>query len=514
MLAFQQHRHSEPGESHHDHDGLGDHFHDRSGQAVWRADNIVFTTVGIDIGSSTSHFMFARLHMQRTARSLTSRFVVVDREIVWRSPILLTPYRRDNTIDARALEEFIAAGYRAAGIAPAEVDAGAVVLTGEALKRTNARAIADLFSQDAGKFVCAAAGHHLECLMGAHGSGAVRLSREQQQTVLNVDIGGGTTKFTLVRNGEIVGSSVIAVGARLLVTDADANIVRLEGPLVQVARSLGIALRPHERLAPDDRRRIVARMLELLIGMVNRHPPDALTAELLLTEPWTAASTELPLDAIAFSGGVAEYLYGREHADFGDLGRSLAEGLQRALADGRIAAHLCDPGQGIRATVSGASQFVVQASGNTIAISRPEQLPLRNVPVVVCRFALDTTIDSAAVADTVRHAIEQADIEEGTTPFALAFAWLGAPTYDRTSAVARGIAAALPRTLVAGFPLVLLIDGDVGMTLGRLLQREIAPGSDVIAIDALQLQEFDYVDIGKLIEPNDVVPVIIKSLLF
>ena len=72
-----------------------------------------------------------------------------------------------------------------------------MILTGEALKRVNARAIADLFAEETGKFVCASAGHNLESTMAAHGSGAVKLSKAENKTFLNVDIGGGTTKFAL-----------------------------------------------------------------------------------------------------------------------------------------------------------------------------------------------------------------------------------------------------------------------------------------------------------------------------
>jgi ethanolamine utilization protein EutA len=72
----------------------------------------------------------------------------------------------------------------------------------------------------------------------------------------------------------------------------------------------------------------------------------------------------------------------------------------------------------------------------------------------------------------------------------------------------------LPGTLREKAPLVLLIDGDVGKSLGRVILHEIAPSADVIAIDAVQLKEFDYVDIGSVIELTNVVPVIIKSLLF
>jgi len=114
----------------------------------------------------------------------------------------------------------------------------------------------------------------------------------------------------------------------------------------------------------------------------------------------------------------------------------------------------------------------------------------------------------------VRGALTRADFEEGESPIALAFPWRGDPSHARLHAVAAGICAALPRTLQEGMPLVLLIDGDVGKSLGRVIRHEIAPTADVIAIDGVQLKEFDYVDIGNVIELTNVVPIIIKSLLF
>ena len=194
---------------HHHH---GDHTHDDEppptpeqlaalGKAIWDVDNVELTTVGVDVGSSTSHLMFARVHLRRLKEDMSSRFVVVNREILWCSPILLTPYRPDNTIDAERLQSFFQEAYTAAGLEASAVDAGAVILTGEALKRSNARAIADLFAAETGKFVCASAGHHLEALLAAQGAGALLLSRQMRQNVLNVDVGGGTSKFALVHDG-------------------------------------------------------------------------------------------------------------------------------------------------------------------------------------------------------------------------------------------------------------------------------------------------------------------------
>jgi ethanolamine utilization protein EutA len=483
-------------------------------EAAWLADNVELTTVGIDIGSSTSHLMFARVHLQRLASALSSRFVVIDRRVLWQSPILLTPYLPNYTIDTDALADFISDSYAEAGLKRSDVDSGAVILTGEALKRKNARAIADLFSEEAGKFVCASAGHHMECQMAAHGSGAVAVSKSRGVTILNVDIGGGTTKFALVQRGQVAATAAIAVGGRLVVEEPGLGLVRLEPPAKDIAQNVGVDLMLGGTLTRHERHHMADRMAEVIIGMIERRPPDALTAKLLVTDPWAAALREIPIDAITFSGGVAEYLYGRETESYGDLGSDLAHSLRHAIGDKRVALPVWDAGQGIRATVIGAAQFSVQISGNTIMISDPAKLPLQNLPVIACRFELAGDVDAGAITAEVHRALEQSDIEEGATAVALTFPWHGDPLHRRMHAVAHGICAALPRSLAAGLPLVLLIDGDIGMSLGRVIRHEVAPGADVIAIDGVQLKQFDYVDIGRMIEVTNVVPIIIKSLLF
>src|SRR3990172_1266776 len=132
----------------HVHDADEPHFHEWSedaksalAEAIWKTENIELTTVGIDIGSSTSHLMFARVHLQRKAQLLSSQFVVVRRDILWRSPILLTPFLADYTIDAERLRAFIDEAYRSAGLAPPPIDSGAGILAREAVKRRKAPAI-------------------------------------------------------------------------------------------------------------------------------------------------------------------------------------------------------------------------------------------------------------------------------------------------------------------------------------------------------------------------------------
>jgi ethanolamine utilization protein EutA len=156
----------------------------------------------------------------------------------------------------------------------------------------------------------------------------------------------------------------------------------------------------------------------------------------------------------------------------------------------------------------------VQISGNTILIADRDKLPLQNLPVISCDFPLGEEVAADTVAAEVRRALAQSDLTEGESPVALSFPWRGDPSHARLHAVADGICRALRRTIAEEMPLILLIDGDVAMSLGRIIRHEVAPKADVIAIDGVQLKQFDYVDIGSVIELTNVVPIIIKSLLF
>jgi ethanolamine utilization protein EutA len=488
------------------HEGDEPHFHEWSederkalAETIWKAENVVLTTVGIDVGSSTSHLMFARVHLQRKTQLLSSEFVVVRREILWRSPILLTPFLADFSIDAERLRAFIDAAYAAAGLAPDNIDSGAVILTGEALKRRNAQAIAGIFASEAGKFVCASAGHHMESVLAAHGAGAVAMSRHTHRTVLNVDIGGGTTKLALIENGQIRATCAVAVGGRLLVQDAAGNPVRVDDPAHKISRYLDIALQPEP---------LAEAMAEIVLSIIEGRPSEV-AKRLHLTPVWEA---NIRPHLVTFSGGVAEYIFGRETETFGDIAKPLAERIARAFSAGRMGVPMMDPGQGIRATVIGASQFSVQLSGKTIHLSDKARLPVHNVPVVFP--VLDSDFHAQRVAAAITNCLSQIDFgmdSETQNPVAIGIRWQGEPHYQRLRSLAAGIAMAAG---AGSAPLILIVDRDVGRLLGHILEHELGVQRGVVSIDGIELREFDYVDIGPPIEPADVVPVVIKSLLF
>ena len=481
-------------------------FFSSTGRSLVEEDEIVVLSVGVDIGSSTSHLAFSRIVLER----LDSRYVVSLRETFYQSDILLTPYAAAEEIDAQALGAFIEREYRAANVEPEEIDTGALILTGVAVRRRNARKIGELFARQAGKMVAVSAGDSLETVMAAHGSGAVARSIRDKATVMNVDVGGGTAKIGVCCDGTVIDVTALDVGARLLCLDADGRILRIEEAGGRFGSELGLDLEVGTPLAADDQRALAALMADRLFEAMAGGAPMSAGSGLLRLDP---LATSARIDVVTFSGGVAEYIYGREAASYGDLGALLA---QEILARVARSGMRIEPGnEGIRATVIGASQYTTQVSGSTIFVSPLDALPVRNVPVIAPAFALDAdAIDAAAVAGMIRAVLRRLDLFEGEVPVAVFVPWRGSATFQRLEGFCRGIIDGLAPVLARGHPLVLAGDGDVGGLLGIHLREEERLSNPIISVDGLDLKEFDYIDIGTMLPNSGAVPVVIKSLIF
>jgi ethanolamine utilization protein EutA len=469
-----------------------------AGRSLIEEDQIELTSIGVDIGSSTSHLLVSTITLER----LDTSYVVTGREVQFASDILLTPYAGDNTIDADVLGDFIHRQYDAAGIAPEDIDTGALILTGVAARRANARAIGEIFAAQAGKFVAVSAGDALETLMAAHGSGAVALS-ERGEAVLNVDIGGGTTKIALCRDGEIIARTAVDAGARLIVLDAEGRVERLEPYGAKHLAAAGVAVKAGDALSAQDREAVAAEMAACIMEAVAGR-----AAEGFMRLPPLGHSG---VTRVVFSGGVSEFIAG-VGGETGDLGPDLARAIA-ARAD-VAGLHVAPARQGIRATVVGASQYTVQVSGSTIFLDPEDALPLRNLAVIAPAMTLGDKIDADAVARAVTEALDRLDLGSGETPVAAAIPWEGSASYARLSALGRGLVAGLRPILDAGHPLVIVTDGDIGGLIGmQCRSAEDVPGA-IISIDGIALSEFDFIDIGEVLRATGAAPVVVKSLLF
>jgi len=509
----------DPMHSHEDGEADHDHDHDDSGgeydpttTCLWLQDNNTLVSVGIDIGSAGTQVIFSRVQLRRLSEDLTSRYYVVGRETVYQSPVALTPYLSDERIDDQAIGAIVDNAYAAAQMHPDSIDTGAVILTGEALRRENAKPIADVLAEVGGEFVCAAAGHHMESMLAAYGSGAAKVSHDSAIPLINIDIGGGTTKLALVEGGAVVQTAAIHLGGRLTVVDDEGRLTRLDPAGKRLAALAGCDWTLGQKVSDADLDRVASWMADALVQALTSPDPGREIESLWLTEPLRIHSG---VRGAMFSGGVGEYVYGRETRDFGDLGRRFGHAVRARIDAGRIPLPLLPAGECIRATALGASEYSVQLSGNTVYISSPRDLlPRKNLQVIRPRLKLTDAVNASEVTTAIRHHFVSFDIVEGESEVAIAFRWFGEPSYPRLAALARGIVDAVPHTLAGGKPLFVIVDGDVAQTLGGILKEELQVASEVLVLDGIRLWDFDFIDLGRVRMPSFTVPVTIKSLVF
>jgi ethanolamine utilization protein EutA len=371
--------------------------------------------------------------------------------------------------------------------------------------------IGELFAKEAGKFVSVSAGDALETTLAAFGSGAAAMSIENQTCVMNIDIGGGTTKIAMCSQGAVVDLTALDVGARILSFDSDGRIDRLEEAAKQMAHELGFELALGEQTSAQQIEQLVACMADRIMQVIEGLPLSQSTAALLRLDP--LLHTHKPT-IVTFSGGVSEYIYNRETENFNDLGPALAQAmLERVKRWNGV--KLATPLQGIRATVVGASQYTVQVSGSTIIVEPKETLPLRNIPVIAPQLDLSNEeLNSQHIATLIEQSLKRMDFQDAQTQVALCYRFEGSATFQRLDAFCKGVHLGFKSLIDAGLPLVLIGEADCAGVIGIHFLEELRMKTPVISVDGITLSELDFVDIGSMLETSGAVPVVIKSLVF
>ncbi len=510
----EQHTHYSPDPGH-THDGhyVGPDFEGNiEDHPLWQRENVTLTSVGIDIGSAGTQILFSHLHLRRQSVDLSSRYLVVSRETWYESPVSLTPYESETLIDARALGEIVDNAYNEAKVNPNDIDTGVVILTGEALRRSNSERIGQILSEKCGELVCVAAGHHMEAMLAAHGSGAVEKSHDENERILNIDIGGGTTKLSVINKGIVQVTAALHIGGRLLAVDENGTVVRMEPAGQSHAKRAGLSLKLGDQVSSDDMMIIARSMTDDLIHALTDETVSEHTANLYLTDPIESFAN---IDSVVFSGGVSEFIYEREPRDFGDLGTYLGKAICESFAEAKVSWKINEDSQGIRATVLGASEYSTQLSGNTGFITdHAELLPRRNLQVVHTEFQFTESFDETALTDAINNTMQNFDLLGCEQDLVHSFHWEGHPDYKRVRAFANAIRQGLAERIDRNKPLFIILDADIALNLGRTLKEDLEINNPMMVIDGVALWNFDYIDLGRMREPSNTVPVMIKSLVF
>ncbi|WP_274952675.1 ethanolamine ammonia-lyase reactivating factor EutA [Angelakisella massiliensis] len=469
-------------------------------------------SVGVDIGTSTTQVIFSRLRVENTANYFTiPRATIVDKEVVYKSPVHLTPLVNESLLDGDAVRALVEGDFRQAGFRPGDTGTGAVIITGESARKENSRLVLEKLSGLAGDFVVATAGPDLEAIIAGKGSGAQAYSEQRACTVMNLDIGGGTTNLALFDQGDVIAKGCLDIGGRLVRLAPDGTVLSISPPAAAVAQTIHLPLEVGKRAEPAQLEALTGEMAHLLEQQMGLCPQQPLLRQI---ETPGATPCVLPkaVQAICFSGGVADLIYRAEETDplrYGDIGVYLG----RAIRQSRLlsAFRLVEPEETIRATVVGAGTYTTTLSGSTIHYSR-DVFPLKNIPVVRVSAGEQERCfqgDSSLLETKLRWFIHQSDAEYP----ALVLPGKKSPAYRELEKLAHSLSQAAAALLPPTAPLLLVIETDMAKALGQCVSR-LAPERTVVAIDSIKAGSGDYLDLGRPLLGGMAIPVVVKTLIF
>lgn len=478
------------------------------------ADKTAILSVGIDVGTSTTQVVFSKLQMDNAGGYFSvPRVAIVDKEVVYKSEVYMTPLKTDVLIDTDALRDIVAAEFRKAGYRPEDTDSGAVIITGESARKENSDAVLKSLSDFAGDFVVSAAGPDMESLIAGKGSGAWQYSMDHHCRVANLDIGGGTTNVVLFEDGETLARGCLDIGGRLICMNPQGIITKVSPAAAVMAQAAGVSVSVGDRcdeLKLTEVTRQMAAALNAYLG-VGTKDIDA-----ILRKIKTPGSSDFPVpekvQAVFFSGGVADLIY-HESADtwaYGDIGVLLG----RAIRESRLFTDFqkMEPGETIRATVVGAGTYTTTISGSTITYS-DDIFPLKNIPVI----KLDEELQEACFAGETEPVIRRIQWVLGQNDeehFILAMPGKRNPGYMEMKRAAASIRQIMDRVQPPGEPILLVIESDIAKAMGQMIRQQPDLKRQVVAIDSIHVEDGEYVDMGKPMMNGMVIPVVVKTLIF
>lgn len=469
-------------------------------------------SVGIDIGTSTTQLVLSKLYIENMASSFSvPRLVIADKKVVYESEIIFTPVLDDNRIDAAFIKAFVEREYHKGGVDKQDIQTGAVIITGETARKENANDVLLTLSGYAGDFVVATAGPDLESIIAGKGAGAHTYAKEHATSVVNLDIGGGTTNLAVFCNDDLIDTGCLDIGGRLIKVDkSTGRITYIADKIKRLIERKGLSVQLGQAVTPEELIPVVDEMVKLLEESVGlREPSDFY--ETILTNKGLKLGR--PITCISFSGGVADYIYGKETDDvfrFGDIGILLGRAIKKSALTRDLT--LITAAETIRATVVGAGSHTTEISGSTITYTE-DTFPLKNIPILKLSKQ-DEELEPEALGQVIARKLEWFETDKELPNVAVAFTGKKNPRFTDVERYAEGLLLGMKPLIQKAIPLVVVVETDMAKVLGQTMYARLQYQKDVVCIDSISVDNGDYIDIGKPVADGKVLPVVIKTLIF
>ena len=468
-------------------------------------------SVGIDIGTTTTQLVFSQLTLENTASLISvPRIEIIDKEVIFRSDIHFTPLRSKHEIDDNEIRDLILKDYSYAGITPDQVQTGAAIITGEAAKKKNAESVLVALSGLAGEFVVATAGPTLEGIIAGKGAGACQESKKRGATIVNLDIGGGTTNIAVFRNGELIDTACLDIGGRLIrFNNNQGGVSYIADKLRNLTRSMNLTVTENQTLGQGLIEKVANRMASILEEVLGLSEVSS-ELDMMLTDH--DLKRDYHIDYVSFSGGVADCIENTKNGEdfrFGDIGVALG----RAIALSKIPQQLkvLQAVETIRATVVGAGSHTTGISGSTISVS-PGVLPMKNIPVLKLSME-DESLPLVQWGEAILRKVQWFNLDGEKQNLALAFCGQANLGFNEVKILAQEIIKGMQGVLCKTCPLVVVIEKDLAKVMGQTLRSQLGDKKDVICMDTIKVENGDYIDIGRELVDGNVVPIIVKTLV-